>query len=243
MSQDLSDEFLNAFVDHQLESEERSEVFDAMERDHAIKAQVCELRGLKDMVRHAYQKPPQRRVYSRNGFNERKMWHKTWCLQALVACLLLMTGCAFGWFIAANSGQGSMTNLFQAINRGDISAEPEKIIVQVSDSNPVRLKTALDETENLLESYKRDKRKLQLEIIANGGGVDLLRRDASPYASRVESIKAKYRNIDFLVCSQTLSKLRKRGITVHLLPHTGIASSAAEQISKRLLQGWDYVRV
>jgi len=73
--------------------------------------------------------------------------------------------------------------------------------------------------------------------------VDLLRSDVSPYAKRIALMQAKYPNLDFLACSQTINKLQKNGVIVHLLPHTGVAPSAVEQINKRLQQGWDYVRV
>ena len=133
-------------------------------------------------------------------------------------------------------------NLFQASQNNEI-AEQGNIIVHVSNSNPVRLRTALDETESLLASYKRDDRIVKVEIIANAGGVDLLRSDVSPFAKRIELMQAKYPNLDFLACSQTINKLQKKGVIVRLLPHTGVASSAVEQINMRLQQGWDYVRV
>lgn len=229
----FSDEYLNAFVDDQLDAEEKGRAFESIERDDALKARVCDLRGLKEKVKLAYPPLPE----------SRKRKFDFGYAQAIAACLLLLTGCALGWIIAESTGHGGqMTGFMQAINRSDIGKEPSNIIIQVSDSNPVRLKTALDETESLLESYRRDRRMLQVEIIANGGGIDLL-SGTSPYAGRVASIKAKYGNIDFLVCNQTLLKLKKRGVQVRLLPHTGIASSAADEINRRLNQGWDYVRV
>lgn len=235
----ISDEFLNAFVDNQLDSAEKNQAFNSIDQDNTLKERLCELRGLKEMVRHAY---PQQT----ENIRTRKFGLKPKYAQALAASLLLLTGCALGLFIAGSSEPRNnlqMAQLIQTLNRRDLSQGADKIIIQVSDSNPVRLKAALDETENLLESYKRDHHQLQVEIIANGSGVDLLRSDVSPYANRLALIKAKYPNIDYLVCNQTLNKLLKKGVSVHLLPHTGIAPSAAEQINKRVLRGWEYIRV
>jgi uncharacterized protein len=240
-NKDVSDEFLNAFVDDQLESAEKSMAFDAIEHDEALKERVCDLRGLKEMVQHAYHQPP---LGKHSPAKRRRSWPSY--SQALAACLMLMIGAASGWFGHVWSGGDSdreMTRLFQATQGNDFGDEPRKIIVQVSSSNPTRLKSALDETESLLESYNREHRHLQIEIIANSSGAALLRSDVSPYAGRLGLMKAKYPNLELVVCSQTLDKLRAQGVSVQLLPHISVAPSAAQQIKKRLLQGWDYVRV
>jgi len=245
-NQNISEELLNSFIDNELEPDEKSEIFDAIGRDEALKKLVCELRGLKEMVRHAYPLPPAHRM---SPIKKLRTWRIPFIqnMPSLATCmLLLLLGWGSGWLMSAGSQSNSdpkLMRLFQATQSSDIAEEPGNIIVHVSNSNPVRLKTALDETENLLETYRRANLQLKVEIIANAGGVDLLRSDVSPFAKRIGLMQAKYPNLDFLACSQTISKLQKNGVIVHLLPHTGVASSAAEQINKRLLQGWDYVRV
>lgn len=244
-NQHVSDELLNAFVDNELSPDEESEIFDSISRGDALKERICELRGLKKMVRHAYPAHISARSAAKSRANRlHPSFHH---IKNLAACIfLLLLGGTSGWIISESSeskGNSKMTHLLQAIPGSNFAATPDKIIVHVSNSNPVRLKTALDETESLLENYKRDHRPLKVEIIANSSGVDLLRSDVSPYATRIGLMKAKYPNLDFLACSKTISNLQKKGVVVHLLPHTGVASSAVEQINKRLLEGWDYVRV
>ncbi|HQT25492.1 MAG TPA: hypothetical protein PLK99_02695 [Burkholderiales bacterium] len=237
----ISEEYLNAFVDNQLEPEEKGMAFDAIGRDDNLRASVCELRELKEMIQHAYQSPP-----VRTRASEEK-WRSRVQLQSLAACLLLlMVGGLSGWFIStlAESGTGhELGHLFQAISRSDSGSEPSKIMIYVGNANPVRLRTALDESESLLEDYRRDNQRLQLEIIANDAGVDLLRAGVSRYADRIATMQAKYPNLTLVACTQTLNKLQRRGIAVHLLPNIKSVSSAADEIRKRLKEGWDYVRV
>jgi intracellular sulfur oxidation DsrE/DsrF family protein len=193
------------------------------------------------MVQHAYQQPPLVRKTSKEK-KPRSWFPYTHSLAA--SLLLLLLGGTSGWLISANSKTApKVVRMYQEIQSNNLIEDTGKIIVQVSNSNPVRLKTALDETEGLLEIYKRGNRQLKVEVIANGDGIDLLRSDVSPYAARIGLMKAKYPNLDFLACNQTLGVLKKNGVVVHLLPHTGIASSAVEEINHRLQQGWDYVRV
>jgi len=244
-NQNVSDEYLNSFIDNELALDEQSELFNAIERDEALKERVCGLRSLKEMVQHAYRKPP---ASASPQIRKLRNWRPPYMqnMPSLAACMLLvLMGWVSGWLMFSspmNANNSKIMNLFQASQNNEV-AEQGNIIVHVSSSNPVRLRTALDETENLLASYKRDDRKVMVEIIANAGGVDLLRSDVSPFAKRIALMQAKYPNLDFLACSQTISKLQKKGVIVHLLPHTGVASSAVELINKRLQQGWDYVRV
>lgn len=244
-NQKISDEYLNSFIDNELALDEQSEIFNAIGRDDALKERVCELRGLKEMVQHAYRKPP---AFRTSQISKLRTWWPPLKLNmpSLAACMMLvLLGWGSGWIMFAgpmSTNTSKISALFQASQNNDI-ADMGNIIVHVSNSNPVRLKTALDETESLLAAYKRDNHQVQVEIIANAGGVDLLRSDVSPFAKRIALMQAKYPNLDFLACSQTINKLQKSGVIVHLLPHTGVASSAVDQINKRLQQGWDYVRV
>jgi uncharacterized protein len=245
-NQNFSDELLNSFVDNELASDEKSEIFNSIARDDGLKERVCELRGLKELVQHAYREPP---TYKMSPIKKLRNWwpSRIEYMPRLAACMmLLLLGWGTGWVMFAEThsmADPRLMQLFQTTQSNDIVETSGNIIVHVSNSDPVRLKTALDETENLLESNKRANRPIKVEIIANAGGLDLLRTDVSPFTKRISLMKAKYPNLDFIACSQTISKLQKKGVTVKLLPHTGTAPTAVEQINKRLHQGWDYVRV
>ncbi|MGA7593910.1 MAG: hypothetical protein WCA64_01835 [Gallionella sp.] len=245
-SQHISDELLNSFVDGELAPHETGDLFITIGRDDALKKRVCELRDLKKMVMHAYQLPP---VNKTSPSKRPDTWQipRFQYLPKMATCMLmLLLGLGSGWVIFAGShsiGDPKLMRLLETAQGSGIIEKSGNIIVHVSNSNPVRLKTALDETENLLSSYKRANRHVNVEIIANGSGLDLLRSDVSPYAKRIAMMKATYPNLDLLACQQTIKKLQKQGINVKLLPHTDSTHSAVEEIDKRLHQGWDYVRV
>jgi intracellular sulfur oxidation DsrE/DsrF family protein len=246
MNKIISDELLNSFVDGELALHETDEIFSVIGHDDALKARVCELRGLKEMVQHAYHQPPVNRMSPIKKLNAWRIPQFQNMPRLATCMLMLLLGWGSGWIMFAGSqstGDPKLMHLFEAAQNNGMIEKSGNIIVHVSNSNPIRLKTALDETENLLSSYKRANRQVNVEIIANGGGLDLLRSDVSPFAKRIALMKAKYPNLDFLACQQTINKLQKQGIIVKLLPHTDFAHSAVEEIDKRLHQGWDYVRV
>lgn len=240
-NKNISDEYLNSYVDDQLDPSEKIQAFDIIRRNENLKERVCELRGIKEAVQYAYNLPP---PYIRPVVKHLRPW--TTRFQSLAACLLLCAGGISGWLMHSWSGSDNgqdVSTIIQAAQRIDSIPEIRKVIVHVNNANPTRVKAALDETEGLLESYKRANRQIQVEVIANKRGVDMLRSDVSPYDGRISLMQEKYPNLSFLVCGQTISKLKNQGESVKLLPHTRVATSAADQINMRLLQGWGYVRI
>lgn len=237
----VSDEFLNALVDDQLDAAERDFALAAASRDEALAARVCELRGMKQMVRHAYPLPEK-------GEERRGSWSGRHLpqLRSLAACfMLLMLGGSAGWLVHDFSGgEGQMIHALQALQQNDIATVPSRYVVHVDTANPVRLKMALDEAESLLASYQVANQPARVEIVANGPGLDLLRAGISPYAERIEALEKKYPNLGFMACGQTIRKLRAKGVDVVLLPHTEVTPSALEQIiSRRVKQNWAYIKV
>lgn len=240
-NRNISDEYLNSYVDDQLDPSEKIQAFDIITRNENLKERVCELRSIKEAVQYAYNPPP---PYIRPTIKQLRPWPTRF--QSLAACLLLCAGGVLGWLTHSWSGSDSRQDaISMAQPAQSISSIPEmrKVIVHVNNANPARVKAALDETEDLLESYKRANRQIQVEVIANKRGVDMLRSDVSPYDGRISLMQEKYPNLSFLVCGQTISKLKNQGESVKLLPHTRVATSAADQINMRLLQGWGYVRI
>jgi len=240
-NRNISDEYLNSYVDDQLDPSEKIQAFDIIRRNDNLKERVCELRGIKEAVQYAYDSPP---PYIRPAIKQLRPW--TTRFQSLAACFLLCAGGILGWLTHSWSGSDSgqdVISMIQPSQRVDSIPEIRKVIVHVSNSNPMKIKAALDETEGLLETYKRANRQIQVEVIANKRGVDMLRSDVSTYDGRISLMQGKYPNLSFLVCGQTISKLKNEGKSVKLLPHTAVATSAADEINIRLQQGWGYVRI
>jgi intracellular sulfur oxidation DsrE/DsrF family protein len=225
----VSLEMQNAFVDGQLDAGEWSAMLERVGADAELRGEICTLRATKDMVCNAYAdvKPRARRAAAG--------W-RSWGLAAtLLACV------AAGWFGHALLGVGSTP--------GGVSGtaalrdvDGNRILVHVSSGQRESLRTALDEVEDLLRSARTAGRGVEVEIVANSTGLDLLRSDASPYLARVSALRREFPNLTFFACNQTIERLRERGVTVNLLPGVHVAPSALDQVVKRLHGGWVYIR-
>jgi intracellular sulfur oxidation DsrE/DsrF family protein len=227
--EEVSREMQNAFVDGQLDAVEWTAMLERIGQDAALRRDICELRAAKDMVCGAYAdvKPVVREHARSRGW-------RGWGMAALlVACV------AAGWTGHALIGAGGSPGEGAAALR-DVSAD--RILVHVSSGSRETLGTALDEVEDLLRGARVAGRSVEVEIVANSTGLDLLRVDASPFLERVATLRRHYPNLTFVACNQTIERLREAGVAVELLPGVHVAPSALDQVVKRLQGGWVYIR-
>jgi intracellular sulfur oxidation DsrE/DsrF family protein len=232
---EVSDELLNAFVDNELDAEEKSRLLNHMVEDASgqLRERVCQLWQLKELVRSAY--PQQENALSppnkRSGTNFGRY------SQALAASLMLALGAALGWF--ANEGQGTSAGQNLAARQ----MTEGKVILHLASSDPGKLKAALDEAEEMSQRRDRTGSPMQVELVANEGGLTLFRADVSPYARRIETMNKTHENITFVACNNTIGTLRKAGVDVRLLPYVEITPSVVDEILRRVQHGWTYVKI
>jgi intracellular sulfur oxidation DsrE/DsrF family protein len=120
--------------------------------------------------------------------------------------------------------------------------DPTRILLHLDSGKPERMEAALDHADRLLVEAERQGRRMQLEIVANSYGLDLLRA-GNPYADRIERMRQRHANVQWVACNQTIARLNSLGAAITLLPAARIAPSAIGEIVTRLQQGWTYVRV
>jgi len=238
----ISDELLNAFLDEQLDTEERGQILQAIQEDKALAQRFCELRQVKALTQHAYGEdmaPP-----SKGPDTSTRGWTT---LRTLAASLVLIMAAAFGWLahdqFAPPERYAAAAPSPKQVLLAKQTSQVQGIILHLDTAAPSKGKAALDSAEDILEAFQHNGDGLRLEVIANAEGLNLLRADTSPYAQRVSQMMEKYPNLTFLACSRAIHRLQGKGIPVQLLPQVKVAPSALEQIVKRLQEGWAYIKV
>jgi len=238
----ISEEMRGAFVDGQLDSADWARVAETTERDPILREKACELRSLKEMVRHAYAAPPGRPKRPRWS-SPRGAWNT-----AAAAAVIVITGTS-GWFAHALWGDEPTLDTASAYAlRGDWhevrsnwhNLDRNRILVHVSSD--ARLASALDEVEDLLRAAHTEHRQIKVEIIANRTGIELLDAKASPYAGRLVALRRQFPELRIVACGQTMERWRTEGRRFTLLPGADVAPSALDEVVKRLRDGWVYVR-
>lgn len=239
----VSDEILHAFVDGELDVEDSEKLVARMRWDAELMQRVCALRSLQNMVRLAYTEPP-----AFSGGPSVAAPRRQLLLRCAAGCLILLAGLSGGWalrgmeFPAVAEVPAPVKGGLQAVSLAR-QADPDRVMLHLDSAAPERMQAALDQAERLLDEAEREGRAMQLEILANSHGINLLRAGVSPHAARMARMTQRHANLQWVACSQTIARFSGEGEKVELLPAARVAPTAIGEIVTRLQQGWTYVRV
>lgn len=238
LTNDLSYDRLNALVDGELDRIEEGRVLDAIQRDPGLEQQACALRLTKDLIRHAYQHESPARGGNRNGSP------RGWRWMAVAAVALVAVGIGAGWTGHAwqQRSDDDLSRLAHRTGAATQVAATDRVVLHISSSAPERVSDMLDDAEGMFRAAREAGRPIAIEIVANQTGLNVLRVDMPGQAARLSSLRADNPNLTLVACGQTIERLRERGVVVQLLPETVVATSALDQIVKRIHEGWTYVR-
>jgi len=232
MMNDVSDEILNAWLDDELDSTERTELIERIAADDALRSRACELWQIKQMVRGAYPLPKQ------TAYRPPPSYPPTRWVHALAATLLLTFGATSGWFMHDRLDTEGL-----AMHRMDeLRADGGKVVLHLFSDEPARMEAALRMAEQLADARDRSGRPFRVDFITNGPGLHLMRVGGSPHESRLAALVSQHDNLNLIACQRAMDRMRDRGIDVVLLPMVKEAVSAESRLAERLTQGWRYVQ-
>lgn len=245
----VSNESLNAFIDGEFDVKESEALIARMRDDADLAQRIGTLRSLQSMVRVAYAEPPKARTWPGTALPRKQFMHR-----CALGCLILIVGLSGGWLLHSLESQSTAASPafsaaptlsgtgFEAVSLAR-EADPDKIMLHIDSAEPRKMRTVLDQAEIFLDQADRQGRVIQLEVIANSHGLNLLREDLSPHAERIARMKQRHANLQFVACGQSVARFKGEGQRVELLPAAQTAPTAIGEIITRLQQGWTYVRV
>ena len=119
-----------------------------------------------------------------------------------------------------------------------------KVLIHLARDDVDQLSQALDDIEGLLKHYRETRQNARLEVVVNGGGLELVRTDTSAFAGRIQRLQREYDNLTFAACQNTIDRLADElGTSVQLLPGVITIDSGMAEIMRRQSQGWTYLQV
>ena len=124
-----------------------------------------------------------------------------------------------------------------------ISGMSHHVIIQVTQNDPAVMTMALNNVENLVKYYKEKDEPVEVEFVAYGAGLNMVRADTSPVKDRLATISAGMKNVTFSGCGNTLANQSKQeNKTISLLPEARLVPSGIARIVELEELGWSYVR-
>ncbi|AYO83092.1 DsrE family protein [Methylobacterium brachiatum] len=119
-----------------------------------------------------------------------------------------------------------------------------RVAMQVSSRESGVFDLALNNAVNLAREYSEQAEELEVEIVAYGPGLHMLRADTSPVTARIHSISESVPGIVLSACGNTIKAMEKaEGHPLELLPHVGIVPAGAVRLVTLQEARWSYLRV
>ncbi len=241
----ISEEILNAFIDGEIESEEKIDILRQLSENPELTRRACELIRTKELLRSAYSgvTPPVLEepiaLHTRSQRFKQGGWGAL--AASLLAALLLWQGAGEQVLHPPSLQQSAFSQV--AFQQAEESAAL-RIVFHLTSSNPLRMGKLLDDVESLLQQTGDMDQNAVVEVIANGEGMDLYRSGVTSFGERIHEMTEDHQNLRFVACQRTIDQLESDGEgRIHLLPDVVRAGSGISQVIQRQQQGWSYIQI
>jgi uncharacterized protein len=123
--------------------------------------------------------------------------------------------------------------------------KPHRLLIQVDQNDPDVMNLALNNATNVIEFYRARNEAVEVDVVAYGPGLNMLRTDTSPVQERIQRFKelAFPGKIQFSACNVTRQGMEKReGHAITLVSDATIVPSGVVHLMELQEAGWSYVR-
>ena len=117
------------------------------------------------------------------------------------------------------------------------------LVIHVDENDAAKMNIAMNNAANVTKHFQNLGQKVQIEIVAYGPGLMMLRPGKSPVENRIVDFAGSFDNISFAACGNTMKGMsKKEGAPVTVYDFANEVSSGVVQIMMRQDQGWHYLR-
>jgi uncharacterized protein len=134
---------------------------------------------------------------------------------------------------------------FVALSGAHSDGAKHRIVIQVDQNDPEVMNLVLNNAKNVIESYRAKNEDVNVEVVAYGPGLHMLRDDTSPVKDRIKEFSEVSfpSNITFAACNNTKQGMEKReGHPVTIIPQAHLVPAGVVRIMELEEQGYSYVK-
>ena len=129
------------------------------------------------------------------------------------------------------------------VSRTAAAKTQHRVVLQVNSNDSAMMNLALNNASNVEQYYKELGEKVEIEVVAFGAGLHMLRDDTSPLKERIKAISEKTTSITFKACGNTQENMHKaERKDIPLVSQARLVKSGVVRIMELQEQGWTYVR-
>ncbi len=122
-------------------------------------------------------------------------------------------------------------------------AAKHRVVLHVDDNDPARMNLVLNNAGNVLDYYREKGELAEVDIVAYGPGLHMLRSDTSPVKDRIAKMKKAMDGLEFIACGNTMTNMGKaENKEIAVLTEAKIVKTGVVHLMERQKEGWAYVR-
>jgi intracellular sulfur oxidation DsrE/DsrF family protein len=132
-----------------------------------------------------------------------------------------------------------------SIAADDAERQHHHLAIHVDQNEAAVMNMALNNASHVIEYYHEKGEDVQVEIVAYGPGLNMLREDTSPVKDRIKALKEVSfpKNLKLSACNNTKVGMEKReGHAITIIPEASLVPSGVVRLMELQEQGWSYVR-
>jgi intracellular sulfur oxidation DsrE/DsrF family protein len=125
------------------------------------------------------------------------------------------------------------------------NVKTHRIAIQVDQNDPALMNLVLNNVSNMLDYYHSKGEQAQIEVVAFGPGLNMLREDKSPVKARLKQIeKVSFPSkVTFSACHNTMMNMEKaEGHPIPIVPEARIVPAGVVRLTQLQEEGWSYLR-
>lgn len=124
-----------------------------------------------------------------------------------------------------------------------VESKSHHLAIHVDQNDPAVMNLALNNAVNVVQNYSAVGEEVEIEIVAYGPGLNMLREDTSPVKARVKSISESMPNVVFTACGNTRDAMKKaEGKEIPLVTQAKVVPAGVVRLMELQEKGWSYVR-
>jgi intracellular sulfur oxidation DsrE/DsrF family protein len=117
------------------------------------------------------------------------------------------------------------------------------LAIHVDDNDKGKMNMALNNAANVTKYYEAKGETVNIEIVAYGPGLHMLRADTSPVKDRIEAMSLQHENLSFSACGNTKARMSKKaGAEIPILEEATVVTSGVVRLMELQEEGWTYIR-
>ena len=135
--------------------------------------------------------------------------------------------------------------IFAAPGHAAENVKTHKIAFQVDQNDPAVMNLVLNNVANVLQYYHSKGEQAQVEVVAYGPGLNMLREDKSPVKGRLTQIvKVAFPSkVTFSACHNTMKAMEKKeGHAIKIVPEARVVPAGVVRLTQLQEEGWSYIK-